>query len=112
MGDVLILGEIQEGALDAKILELIGVGKKLADSLNVGLSVAFLGEAVSAEAEQAATYGPDRVYKLEHPLLKGFTPDLWLASLEQACKQLSSSKFLPHLPLGQNVQTLHQVFLR
>jgi electron transfer flavoprotein alpha subunit len=94
MGDVLILGEIQEGELDTKTLELIGVGKKLAADLNVGLSVVFAGDVVSAAAEQAAIYGPDRVIKLEHPLLKGFTPELWLASLEQACKQIKPQVLL------------------
>jgi electron transfer flavoprotein alpha subunit len=94
MEDVLILGEIQDGALDAKTLELIGVGKKLAADLNVGLSVILPGDAVSAVAEEAATYGPTRVIKLEHPLLKGFTPELWLAALEQACKQIQPQVLL------------------
>ena len=88
MSDVLILGEVEEGSLDMKTLELLGVGKRLAGDLGVGLSVALMGDAVSAEAEQATSYGPEKVYKMEHPLLKGFNPDLWLASLEQACKQI------------------------
>jgi electron transfer flavoprotein alpha subunit len=94
MGDVLILGEILEGALDTKTLELIGVGRKLAVDLSVGLCVVLAGEAVSEAAEEAATYGPDRVIKLEHPLLKGFTPELWLASLEQACEQIKPQVLL------------------
>ncbi|MEA2040105.1 MAG: electron transfer flavoprotein subunit alpha/FixB family protein [Thermodesulfobacteriota bacterium] len=89
MGDVLILGEVKEGSLNIRTLELLGGGKKLADDLGVGLSVLLMGDAVSAVAEQAASYGPDRVYKLEHPLLKGFCADLWLASLEQACKKIN-----------------------
>jgi electron transfer flavoprotein alpha subunit len=56
--------------------------------------VVFAGEAVSAAAEQAADYGPDRVIKLEHPLLKGFTPDLWIAALEQACRQIEPQVLL------------------
>ncbi|HBF42403.1 MAG TPA: electron transfer flavoprotein subunit alpha [Desulfobacteraceae bacterium] len=89
MSDVLILGEMKEGLLDMKTLELLQAGKKLADDLGAGLSVVLLGDAVSAEAEQAVSSGPDRVYKLEHPLLKGFNADLWLASLEQACKKIN-----------------------
>ncbi len=89
MSDVLILGEVKEGSLDMKTLELLGIGKKLASDLGVGLSVALMGDAVSAEAEQAASYGPNKVYKLEHPLLRGINPDLRLASLEQACKQIN-----------------------
>ncbi len=94
MSDVLILGEVKEGSLDMKTLELLGVGKKLAGDLGAGLSVALVGPAASAAAEPAASYGPDRVYKLEHPLLTEFNPDLWLASLEQACKMIKPKIFL------------------
>ncbi len=94
MSDVMILGEVKEGSLDMKTLELLGIGKKLADNVGVGLSVVVMGDEISASAEQAASYGPDRVYKLEHPLLKGFKPDLWIASLEQACKQINPKIFL------------------
>lgn len=94
MSDVLILGEVKEGSLDIKTLELLGVGKKLARELGVGLSAVFIGGAVSAAAEQAVAYGPDCVYKSEHQLLKEFMPDLWLASLEQACRQINPKIFL------------------
>jgi electron transfer flavoprotein alpha subunit len=104
MGDVLVLGEIHEEALDAKTLELIGVGKKLAGDLKVGLSVVLAGDAVSKAAEEAATYGPDRVIKLEHLQLKGFTPELWLASLEQACRQIKPQVLLlSHGPVGMEL---------
>jgi electron transfer flavoprotein alpha subunit len=89
MRDVLILGETKEGSLDSKTLELLGVGRKLAGDLGGTLSVAFMGDAVSRSAEEAASYGPNKVFKLEHPLLGGFKPDLWLAALEQACKETS-----------------------
>ncbi|MBW2094437.1 MAG: electron transfer flavoprotein subunit alpha/FixB family protein [Deltaproteobacteria bacterium] len=94
MSDVMILGEIKDGSLDLRTLELLGAGKKLAGDLGVSVSVVFLGDAVSAAAEQAVSYGPDRVYKLEHPLLKEFNADLWLASLEQACKKIKPNVFL------------------
>lgn len=104
MGDVLLLGEIQEGVLDDKTRELIGVGKRLAADLNVGISVVLAGDAVSKAADQAAAYGPDRVIKLEHPLLRGFTPELWLASLEQACKQIQPQVLLMiHGPVGMEL---------
>jgi len=94
MSDVLILGEVKDGSLDIKTLELLGAGKKLAGDLGVGLSMVLMGDAVSSAAEQAVSYGPVRVYKLEHPLLKGFSADLWLASLEQACKKINPRIFL------------------
>ncbi len=94
MSDVMILGEVKDGSLDLRTLELLGAGKKIAGDLGVSVSVVFLGDAVSAAAEQAVSYGPDRVYKLEHPLLKEFNADLWLASLEQACKKIKPNVFL------------------
>jgi electron transfer flavoprotein alpha subunit len=83
MSDLLVLGEVKEGSLDIRTLDL-----------GVGLSILIMGDAVSAVVEQAASYGPNRVYKLEHPLLKGFSADLWLASLEQACKKIKPKIFL------------------
>ena len=94
MNDVLILGEVKEGSLDMRTLELLGVGKKLAGDLGVGLSVVLMGDTVSGAADEAASCGPARVYKLEHPLLQGFKADLWLESLEQACRQINPKIFL------------------
>jgi electron transfer flavoprotein alpha subunit len=94
MNDVLILGEVKEGSLDMKTLELLGAGKKLAGDLGGELSVVLMGDAVSGAADEAALCGPDRVYKLEHSLLQGFNPDLWLASLAAACKEIDPKVLL------------------
>ena len=89
MNEVLILGEVREGSLDTRTLELMGAGKKLGSDLGMGLSVMLVGDELSEVADQAISYGPDRVYKIAHPLLRGFKPDLWLESLEQACRQIN-----------------------
>jgi electron transfer flavoprotein alpha subunit len=94
MNDVLILGDVKEGALDARSLELLGAGKKLAGDLGVELSVLLMGDAVSEAAGQAVSYGAARVYKMEHPLLKGFAADLWVTALEQACKEIKPKVML------------------
>ena len=89
MNGVMILGESKGGSLDMRTLELLQAGKKLAGIFGgVDLSVVLMGDSVSAAAEQALSYGPDRVCKVEHPLLRGFNPDLWLESLEQTCKKI------------------------
>lgn len=94
MNDVMILGNAKGGDLDVRTLELLGVGKKLAADLGVELSVLLLGDVVSGAARKALSYGTAWVYTMEHPLLKGFAADLWLASLEQACKQIKPKVFL------------------
>jgi len=89
MSDVLILGEVKEGALDLKTLELLGAGKKLAGELGGEFSLLLMGDAVSGAADEAVSYGPAKVYKFEHPLLQGFKADLWVESLEQACRDIN-----------------------
>ncbi|MCF8145856.1 MAG: electron transfer flavoprotein subunit alpha/FixB family protein [Deltaproteobacteria bacterium] len=94
MTDVLILGEIKDGLPDLRTLELLSAGKNLADGAGGGYSVLFIGDAVSVAADKAGAYGPHRVYRVEHPLLKGFQPDLWLSALEQACSRIHPSVLL------------------
>ncbi len=88
MSDVLLLGEMKDGSLSTNTLELLRVGKDLSGDLSGGFSVVLMGDQVSKGAEEAISYGPSRVYKLEDPLLKGYNPDLWVASLEQACQEI------------------------
>ncbi len=94
MNEVLVLGEEKDRALDTTTLELLGIGNKLAKDLGGDLSVALLGDDISDLAEKAVAYGPARVYKIEHPLLKNFIPDLWLSALDQACRQINPRVFL------------------
>ena len=94
MSDVLILGEVKEGSLDLKTLELLGAGKKLASEMNGEYSLLLIGDSVSKVADEALSHGPARVYKMEHPLLEGFKPDLWMAALEQACGKITPKVLL------------------
>ncbi len=94
MDEVLVLGEEKDQALDPTTLELLGIGNKLANDLGGQVSVALLGDDISDLAEKAAAFGPARVYKIEHPLLKNFIPDLWLSALDQACRQINPKIFL------------------
>ncbi len=104
MSEVLILGEIKEGSLDLKTLELLGAGKKLAGEMGGEFSLLLMGDSVPGPADEALPYGPTKVYKMEHPLLGGFKPDLWVASLEQACKKINPKVLLmSHSFVGMEV---------
>jgi electron transfer flavoprotein alpha subunit len=94
MSEILILGEVKEGSLDQKSLELLGAGKKLAGELGGEVSLLLMGASVTKAADEALSHGPARVYKMEHPLLEGFKPDLWVAALEQACRTIGPKVFL------------------
>jgi len=91
---VFVLGTITNRTLDEKTVELMGIGEKLAGKMGVGLSGVFVGNEIAGISEEAARFGPDKVYKLEHPLLEGFNPDLWVKVLEDLCLQLKPRVFI------------------
>ena len=104
MSDVLILVEMKEGALDKKTLELIRGGIGLAKDLGTGTSAVVVGHETAAPAEAVAGYGLDKVYRLEHPLLKDFQPDAWVAALEWLCRQVAPKIVLiSHAFVGREV---------
>lgn len=89
MTEVLVLGELKDASLDLRTLELLGAGKKLAQESGGSLSILLMGNSVSEIAEDAAAFGAQKVYKVEHPLLGRFNADLWLAALEQALGEIN-----------------------
>jgi len=89
MSEVLILVESKEGSLDKKTFELIRGACVLAKDLGTGASAVVVGDETSALAESVAAYGLNKVYRLEHALLKDFKPDAWVAALEWLCKQIA-----------------------
>jgi electron transfer flavoprotein alpha subunit len=104
MSDVLILVETKEGSLDKKTLELIRGAIALAKDLGTGTSAVVVGHETAALAEAVAVFGLNKVYRLEHPLLKDFHPDAWVAALEWLCKQIAPKVFLiSHSFVGREV---------
>lgn len=104
MSEILLLVEVKDGLLDKKTLELIRGGSDLAKDLGVGVSAVVVGNETSLLAESAAFYGLKKIYRLEHPLLKGFTPDAWVGALEWLCKKVTPKIFLiSHSFVGKEV---------
>ncbi len=94
MSEVLILGEVKEGSLNLRTLELLNIGKNLAKDLDGKFSVVLIGDELLSAASEALSYGPDKVFKVEHALLNNFNADLWLESLQQTVKQINPKIFL------------------
>jgi len=55
-------------------LELVSKARELADKLGVEVSAALFGDKVSGEVSRLASLGADRVYIMEDPRLKFYTP--------------------------------------
>lgn len=94
MSEVLLLVEAKDGVLDKTSLELMRGGADLARDLGADASAVVVGDDTASLAESAASYGMNKVYRLEHPLLKGFQPDAWVGALEWLCKQNQPAVFL------------------
>jgi len=104
MGEILILVEAKDGVLDKKSLELIRGAKELAKDLGTGASAVVVGHETAQLAESAASFGLEKVYRLEHPLLEGFKPDAWVGALEWLCKQTAPRLILiSHSFVGKEV---------
>ncbi|MCL0090904.1 electron transfer flavoprotein subunit alpha/FixB family protein [Dehalococcoidia bacterium] len=94
---VLIVGELSDGKLASITAELLGIGRKLADDLDEGLSAVFIGNGVTDVAGEAITLGADKVYVIDDPLFKDYVTDSYVGALEK----LSNDQAPEILLLGQ-----------
>ena len=71
---------------DCKVLniafELLGEGKKLANSLGVELGAVLIGDNVADKAQELFAYGADVVYLVEDPALKNYRTESYTAVIE------------------------------
>jgi electron transfer flavoprotein alpha subunit len=84
---VMIIGECVECAPVAITYELLGVGRRLADSLGEPLSAVLLSDKVGDAAKDAIAFGADKVYVVESPLLKDYTTDAYVGAMEKLCQE-------------------------
>lgn len=76
-GEVWVMAECEEGAINDATFELLGKARELADSLEEAVGVVLLGVEVAELAEQLIAAGADRVYLCQDPLLAEFDPLSW-----------------------------------
>jgi electron transfer flavoprotein alpha subunit len=104
MNEVLLLVEAKDGSLDKKTLELIRGASDLAKDLGTAASAVVVGHETASLAGSVASYGLNKIYRLDHPLLNGFLPDAWLAALEGLCRQIAPRIFVfSHSFVGKEV---------
>jgi electron transfer flavoprotein alpha subunit len=74
---VLVCGEITEGKLAPITIELLGIGRKLADDLGEELSALLMGSTIGALGQEAIAYGADNVYVAEDTILEHYNSDAY-----------------------------------
>ena len=86
---VLVLGDSSEGELSPNSRELLAAGRKAADDLGEELAIGLLGDTLDVPAQQAISYGADKVYAITHPLLAKYQVDLYLEAMEALSQEAS-----------------------
>ncbi len=98
---VLICGEIAGGKLAPITIELLGIGRKLANDLGQELSALLMGGSAGGLGQEAIAYGADNVYVAEDGLLDNYNSDAYTqvaANVFQ--KALPSIMLLGHTDVG------------
>jgi len=85
---VMIYGEVTNGKLAPITTELLGCGRKLADDLGQELCAVLVGSGISSLAQEVITYGADKVYVIDDPLLKDYQTDSNVLVMEKLVKQV------------------------
>jgi len=97
MSFVLVFVEDRNGAVTRASLEAIAAGQQLAAQLGIECSAAALGESIAHLLDALQTKQLARVFALDHPLLKLYTADAYIAALEQLIRQSTPAYVLfPH----------------
>ncbi|NLB54915.1 MAG: electron transfer flavoprotein subunit alpha [Lentisphaerae bacterium] len=79
--DVWVFVEQFDGNIQSVTYELLGEGRKLADSLNMKLCAVLLGHNVEDLSKQLVSRGADRVYLVDKPELAYFQDERYAAAL-------------------------------
>ena len=91
---VLVLGETENGGIVSITKELLGIGRKLAGELGEELSALLIGSGLETASKEAITWGADRVYLVDNPVLATYNSDCYTAVVAKVCQEVSPSVFL------------------
>jgi len=83
MSGILAILEQREGQWNKMSFETLAAAQQMAKELGTTASAAVVGQGVGALATELASKQFDKVYAVEHDLLKDYTPDAYAAALRQ-----------------------------
>jgi len=86
---VMVFGEIVDGKLSSITTELLGGGRHLADELKEDLVCVLVGDKLGEAPKAAISFGADKVFTVEDPLLKDYQTDAYVTVMEKAVKDTS-----------------------
>lgn len=86
--------EENDGAIEGVSLELLGAGRKLAEKLEVPLSGILLGHEVTNLAKEVISYGADKVYVIDNPVLKDYRTESYMKGVIKLAETYKPEIFL------------------
>ncbi|HYW41328.1 MAG TPA: electron transfer flavoprotein subunit alpha/FixB family protein [Bryobacteraceae bacterium] len=94
---ILAVLEQRAGAWNKMSFETLAAAQQIAQELNTTASAAVVGYGVDSLAGEVASKQLDKVYAVEHELLKDYTPDAYAATLRQLIgREKPSVVLFPH----------------
>ncbi len=94
---ILAVMEQRGGAWNRMSFETLAAAQQFAGELNTTASAAVLGDGVDALAAELAGKKLDKVYAVEHALLKDYTPEAYSLALRQLIDQVKPTVVIfPH----------------
>jgi electron transfer flavoprotein alpha subunit len=79
---VWVYAEFRDGRIAPVAMELLGVGRKLADQRGVELAAVLLGSGLDGKGADLVAAGADKVYQIDDPALQHFTDDAYANVIE------------------------------
>lgn len=94
---ILIVVEQHDGAWNRMSFETLAAAQQMAAELQTTVSAAILGQGISALAAELAGKQLEKIYLVEHELLREYTPDAYASALRQLLAQAQPEYvLLPH----------------
>ena len=91
---LLVYIEVREGKIKKASLETLSEGKRLADEMNMETAAVFVGSALDGLASEVFNYGAGKVYILENPLLRQYSPSGYTEALFSLTEEIKPKVLL------------------
>jgi electron transfer flavoprotein alpha subunit len=88
-GAILVISEIERGAVTRLARELLGLALGLKAQAGYAVNAAVFAPKGGAVAEELIALGAERVYCVEHPGLVGYHSEAWTSAAAQLCEEAS-----------------------
>jgi len=85
--EVWVFAEQRHNHISRVVFELLGKAKELAAELNVKVGAIIACEKDTELSKQLISHGADKVYVIEHDLLKDYKNDLYTTAISEVVKQ-------------------------